>query len=376
MNFSEIVNRIKLQINSLIESKGTQGSPKLSLDGLLGKVDRKLVGIIFFSIFMVIVGFGNLLNQWSLSNQYEELSEKSTSTEQEVNLTLEKLTNLYKQHSITLEQAKLSPKSSAELLRLISESIQRSGMVVTKVTSSGNQSPDVFVIEAEGGYGGIRMLLTELRYYSASMDIKAVGISAEPTRRTLVLSTTFKYIPPPKFDNLIKNAPDKVSLSTPTDYLYDDGESLFNFASRKELVNVQFVPQSNNGSQQSTPKAQSSQQRLNNESMAPETNPFFVPSGSSGATTGSFSVGSSPPSFSGSTRNLPVRSNDGMYVIGCMSSARKSACIFQLSDGTTSIINLGGQISKNLILSKVSTDSVVVRNDGKELKVKIGDQIR
>jgi hypothetical protein len=81
-------------------------------------------------------------------------------------------------------------------------------------------------------------------------------------------------------------------------------------------------------------------------------------------------------SVSGATRALPVRSNDGLYVTGCMASNKKSACIFQLSDGTTSIINLGGQISKNLILVRVNSDSIVIRNEGKEVRVKIGDQIR
>lgn len=376
MKFTDLATEIKRQISSFKSNSGAKGAPNFSLDGLLGKADRKLVGIVLFSIFMVVVGFGNLLNQWSLSKQHDELSEKILTTEEEINLTAQKLTNIYKQNSLSLEQAKLAPKTSSDLLRLISESIQRSGMVVTKVSSAGSQAPDVFVIEAEGGYGGIRMLLTELRYYSASMDIKAIGITAEPTRRTLILTTTFKFVTPPKFENFTTPTPTKVSFFPLIDEVYDDGDSLLRSANRKDFKQVQFTPRPNNNDQQLTPKSPSPPQRSGNEPMAPEINPFFVPAGPAGVSTGGFPAGGAGSSVSGATRALPVRSNDGLYVTGCMASNKKSACIFQLSDGTTSIINLGGQISKNLILVRVNSDSIVIRNEGKEVRVKIGDQIR
>lgn len=367
MNMNQLFQDLQAKLNSLAGKGGDGQSLRLKdqLDSLLGQVDRKLAGLIIFSLIAVMLGFGNLMRQWSLQGEHSELSEKIQATQQLNEELSQKLTNLNTKYRPAIEQAKLAPKTSSELLKLISEGIQRSGMSLTKVASAGAQSPDMFTVEAEGGYGGIRMVLSELRLYSASMDVRSLSVLMEPTRKTLVLSTTFKFVTPPKMA-----AADSVGQHS---YAYMDGSHTGDLSFNKQLIiRSQFVPQGD-----SVPKSQGSPAApVANDPAGPDRNPFYAPAGSN-SSSGSYS-GSPAGSTSvvGMGRSGPVRTNDGIYLTGCLTSKRKSACIFQLSDGSSSIVKTGGQIVKNITLVGISLDSVVIRSAGKESKIKVGEQIK
>jgi hypothetical protein len=47
-----------------------------------------------------------------------------------------------------------------------------------------------------------------------------------------------------------------------------------------------------------------------------------------------------------------------------------------LADGTSSVVKPGGQVSKNVTLVKVFENSVTLRSAGKEIKIKVGEQIK
>jgi len=369
MNISQLFKDIQSKLNfQLSKADGVQGSQiKDRLDVLLRQIDKKLAGLILFSIFAVVLGFGNLMRQMSLQSELSELNEKIASLQIFNEETGQKLSKLSANNRTAIEQAKLAPKSSSELLKLISETIQRSGMSLTKVASAGPQSPDMFTFEAEGGYGGIRMVLSELRMYSASMDVRSMSVVMEPTRKTLILSTSFRFVMPPKMAYKVINDSDV--------HAYMDG-STQHLSQKSYHLKAQFSPKGDSSAPQASQaqNVQAAKAPPVVEPAGPDRDPFYSAPGasSSGAYPGAFSGNS----VSSINRSVPVRTNDGIYLTGCLLSNKKSACIFQLADGTSSVVKPGGQVSKNITLVKVFENSVTLRSAGKEIKIKVGEQIK
>jgi hypothetical protein len=369
MNINQLFNDIQSRLNSFLNKRGGAQSSQIKdqLDVLLRQIDKKLAGLILFSVVAVLLGFGNLMRQWSLQSELSDLNEKIASLQSFNEETGQKLSKLSDNNRSTIEQAKLAPKSSSELLKLISETIQRSGMSLTKVASAGAQSPDMFTFEAEGGYGGIRMVLSELRMYSASMDVRSMSVVMEPSRKTLVLSTSFRFVMPPKMANKDINESDV--------HAYMDG-STQHLLRNSRLLKAQFSPKGDTSAPQAS-QAQSAQATKASpvvEPAGPDRDPFYSAPGASSS--GAFPGASSGNNVSSINRSVPVRTNDGIYLTGCMLSINKSACIFQLADGTSSVVKPGGQVSKNVTLVKVFENSVTLRSAGKEIKIKVGEQIK
>jgi cell division protein FtsL len=364
--FKEIQSRLNSYLN---KGDGAQSSQiKDRLDVLLRQIDKKLAGLILFSVVAVFLGFGNLMRQLALQSELSDLNEKIASTQTFNQETGQKLSELTGNNRSTIEQAKLAPKSSSELLKLISEAIQRSGMSLTKVASAGAQSPDIFTFEAEGGYGGIRMVLSELRMYSASMDVRSMSVVMEPTRKTLVLSTSFRFVMPPKMAHKITNEYDA--------YAYMDG-STQHILKNTYHIKAQFSPKGDTSTQQVIhPQAavQSPKAPIASEPAGPDRDPFYSPPGASSS--GTYPGKSTGGGVSSINRSVPVRTNDGIYLTGCLLSNKTSACIFQLADGTSSVVKPGGQVSKSITLLKVFENSVSLRSAGKEIKIKVGEQIK
>jgi hypothetical protein len=370
MNINQLLNDIQSRLNSFLNKSGGAQSSQIKdqLDVLLRQIDKKLAGLILFSVVAVLLGFGNLMRQWSLQSELSDLNEKIASIQTFNEETGQKLSKLSGNNRSTIEQAKLAPKSSSELLKLISETIQRSGMSLTKVASAGAQSPDMFTFEAEGGYGGIRMVLSELRMYSASMDVRSMSVVMEPTRKTLVLSTSFRFVMPPKMAHKITNEYDA--------HAYMDG-SAQHISKNTYHIKAQFSPKGDNLTQQAIqPQAavQSPKAPIASEPAGPDRDPFYSAPGASSS--GAYPGASGGSGVSSINRSVPVRTNDGIYLTGCLLSNKKSACIFQLADGTSSIVKPGGQVSKNITLIRVFENTVTLRSAGKELKIKVGEQIK
>jgi cell division protein FtsL len=369
MNLNQLVKDVQSKLNLFLKrSSGTDGSKlKDQLDALTRQIDKKLAGLILFSVFAVLLGFGNLMRQLSLQTEFSDLNEKIASIQIINEETSQKLSKLSSNNRSTIEQAKLAPKSSSELLKLISETIQRSGMSLTKVASAGAQSPDMFTFEAEGGYGGIRMVLSELRMYSASMDVRSLSVVMEPSRKTLVLSTSFRFVVPPKMAYY--------PLKEDVAYSYMDG-LVHRPHQNNHYIKTQFSPKGDSSIQQaSQPQvAQPTKAPISSEPAGPDRDPFYSAPGSSNSAPYPGSYGGN--NVSSINRSVPVRSNDGIYLTGCLLSNKKSACIFQLADGTSSVIKPGGQVAKNITLVKVLENSVTLRSSGKEIKVKVGEQIK
>jgi cell division protein FtsL len=370
MNINQLLNDIQSRLNSFLnKSSGAQSSQiKDQLDVLLRQIDKKLAGLILFSVVAVLLGFGNLMRQWSLQSELSDLNEKIASIQTFNEETGQKLSKLSGNNRSTIEQAKLAPKSSSELLKLISEAIQRSGMALTKVASAGAQSPDMFTFEAEGGYGGVRMVLSELRMYSASMDVRSMSVVMEPTRKTLVLSTSFRFVVPPKMAHNSTNEYDA--------HVYMDGSPQL-ISKNRYHHKAQFSPKADASGQQAIQpqeSAQSSKTPLAVEPAGPDRDPFYSAPGASSS--GAYPRPSGGSGVSSISRSVPVRTNDGIYLTGCLLSNKKSACIFQLADGTSSVVKPGGQVSKNITLVKVFDNSVTIRSSGKEIKIKVGEQIK
>ncbi len=370
MNIDQLVKDIQSRVSSYLNKSGAASGSQIKdqLDVLLRQIDKKLAGLILFSVVAVLLGFGNLMRQLSLQSEYSDLNEKIASFQSINEETGQKLSKLSNNNRSTIEQAKLAPKSSSELLKLISETIQRSGMSLTKVASAGAQSPDMFTFEAEGGYGGIRMVLSELRMYSASMDVRSMSVVMEPTRKTLVLSTSFRFVMPPKMAHNITNEYDA--------YAYMDG-STQKISKNTYHIKAQFSPKGDTSTQQTIqPQAavQSPKAPIASEPAGPDRDPFYSAPGSSSS--GAYPASSAGSGVSSINRSVPVRTNDGIYLTGCLLSNKKSACIFQLADGTSSVVKPGGQVSKNVTLIKVLENSVTLRSAGKEIKIKVGEQIK
>jgi cell division protein FtsL len=369
MNLNQLVKDIQLKLDSFLKKNGGADGSKLKdqLDALTRQIDKKLAGLILFSVVAVLLGFGNLMRQLSLQSEFSDLNEKIASIQIVNEETSQKLNKLSANNRSTIEQAKLAPKSASELLKLISETIQRSGMSLTKVASAGAQSPDIFTFEAEGGYGGIRMVLSELRMYSASMDVRSLSVVMEPSRKTLVLSTSFRFVLPPKMAYH--------SLKNDLAYSYMDGSEQRTYQNN-HFIRAQFSPKGDSSVQQAAQPqvAQPSKGPISSEPAGPDRDPFYSAPGTSGPSAYSGTYGAN--NVSSINRSVPVRSNDGIYLTGCLLSNKKSACIFQLADGTSSVIKPGGQVSKNITLVKVFENSVTLRSSGKEIKVKVGEQIK
>jgi cell division protein FtsL len=369
MNINQLFNDIQSRLNSFLNKSGGAQSSQIKdqLDVLLRQIDKKLAGLILFSVVAVLLGFGNLMRQWSLQSELSDLNEKIASIQTFNEETGQKLSKLSGNNRSTIEQAKLAPKSSSELLKLISEAIQRSGMALTKVASAGAQSPDMFTFEAEGGYGGIRMVLSELRMYSASMDVRSMSVVMEPTRKTLVLSTSFRFVVPPKMAH--NNTNEYVA------HVYMDGSPQHTSKNSYHLK-AQFSPKGDASGQQSIQPQEgpSSKAPLAVEPAGPDRDPFYSAPGASSS--GAYPGASGGNSVSSINRSVPVRTNDGIYLTGCLLSSKKSACIFQLADGTSSVVKPGGQVSKNITLVRVFDNSATIRSAGKEIKIKVGEQIK
>jgi hypothetical protein len=63
MNINQLLNDIQSRLNSFLnKSSGAQSSQiKDQLDVLLRQIDKKLAGLILFSVVAVLLGFGNLM---------------------------------------------------------------------------------------------------------------------------------------------------------------------------------------------------------------------------------------------------------------------------------------------------------------------------
>ena len=297
MNINQLLNDIQSRLNSFLNKSGGAQSSQIKdqLDVLLRQIDKKLAGLILFSVVAVLLGFGNLMRQWSLQSELSELNEKIASIQIFNEETGQKLSKLSANNRTAIEQAKLAPKSSSELLKLISETIQRSGMSLTKVASAGAQSPDMFTFEAEGGYGGIRMVLSELRMYSASMDVRSMSVVMEPSRKTLVLSTSFRFVMPPKMAHKVINESDV--------HAYMDG-STQHIPQKGYHLRAQFSPKGDSSLPQAN-QAQSVQATKAPpvvEPAGPDRDPFYSAPGASSS--GSFSGASGGNSVSSINRSV------------------------------------------------------------------------
>jgi hypothetical protein len=364
-----------IDIGKLFSGKGeaTDAGPSAQtsgasvMDELLFRIDKKLALIVASAFILIFVGLSSMFRTIDAFNTATDLETKVALLEAEKQKIETEMATTKKANQDLFLLAKNAVSNQDELLRVLTDAYSNAGMSILKVVTGTTDKPDLIQINAEGSYRSVQHLLSELRLLSPSIDIRQLQIGTDPTKDLLQMSLGIRFIKAPKFS--------KTSSTNELDYAYMDGAKAPSLSARAMFKTVQFVPQV--PVTQVTPPASSAllPKPQSTKDVTLERNPFYIPpSQSTGAATpqASSSVNfSGVPAASGSSARA-----DGIYATGCIVSASKKACLFQLLDGSSVIYSVGAAIQKDMRILDIFADSVKVSTPNGTKIIKVGEQVK
>lgn len=354
---------------------GAQTSGASIMDELLFRMDKKLAVIVASALFLIFVGLSSMFRTIEAFNAVSDIEMKVGLLEAEKLKIETEMVSIKKANKELFLLANNAVSNQEELLRVLTDAYSNAGMSIIKVVTGTADKPDLIQINAEGSYRAVQHLLSELRLFSPSIDVKLLQIGTDPTKDMLQMSLGLRFVKAPKFS--------ENSHSEQESYAYMDGSKTPSSFARSMFKTVQFVPQvpvaqsappvnsvaSSAVGQSAATKTQSS------KDLAPDRNPFYIPPSQSTGTTGS-QVNSSA-NFSGvPTASGASARSDGIYATGCIVSPSKKACLFQLIDGSSVIYSVGSAIQKDVKILDIFTDGVKVSTPNGTKIIKVGEQVK
>jgi len=256
---------------------GAQTSGTSIMDELLFRMDKKLAVIVASALFLIFVGLSSMFRTIEAFNAVSDLEMKVGLLKAEKLKIETEMVSTKKANKELFLLANNAVSNQEELLRVLTDAYSNAGMSIIKVVTGTADKPDLIQINAEGSYRAVQHLLSELRLFSPSIDVKLLQIGTDPTKDMLQMSLGLRFVKAPKFS--------KNSHSEQESYAYMDGSKTPSSFARAMFKTVQFVPQvpvaqsappvnpvaSSAVAQSASTKAQST------KDLALERNPFYIP---------------------------------------------------------------------------------------------------
>lgn len=339
------------------------------MDEILFRVDKTLLLVVGFALVLIVSGLSSMFRTIDAFRQAADLSSKVEQMETQARGLDENLASIKKANKELFALAKNTIQTQEELLKILTDSYSASGMTILKVSTGTPDKPDLIQINSEGNYRSLQILLNELRQLSHSLEVKHFNVGIDPTKDFLQISLGIRFV------------------KTPT-FAYMDGSHQKYAKTATHIRTVQFVPQASQVTPGtpapppgSAPVAQPnpSKQPPNSKDTVLERNPFYTPPGAGG--TASAPAVNQPPSIGAPDlgKGMPVGSasrSDGLYLTGCVVSAAKRACLFQLADGSSVIFSPGNSIQKDMKILAITDDGVRITTPAGVKTIKVGEQVR
>ncbi len=352
-----------------------QASGASIMDELLFRIDKKLAVIVASALLFIFVGLSSMFRTIEAFNAVSDLEVKVGLLEAEKQKIETEMVSTKKANQDLFLLAKNAVSNQDELLRVLTDAYSNAGMSILKVVTGTADKPDLIQINAEGSYRSVQHLLSELRLLSPSIDVRQLQIGTDPTKDLLQMSLGIRFVKAPKFS--------KNTFLDQADYAYMDGAKVPSSSARGMFKTVQFVPQvpvaqaavpANSAASPAVGQPAPSKPQSSKDT-ALERNPFYIPpSQSTGAAVPQASPSanfSGVPTASGSSARA-----DGIYATGCIVSASKKACLFQLVDGSSVIHAVGASIQKDMKILDIFTDGVKVSTPNGTKTIKVGEQVK